>query len=292
MTPFIFSITPSTVCYYLVNKLVPLFILCITSLYLGGKKLLEDRAPSVLPLCRFPQPLGQCLGSGHAHRVSALFAEWMNEWVNLKKNLPLKLSSADGKCHFKDKVKIFFPVTQNKMHFLGGGENVHFYSLSLPLCHGFWATDVSTGSSSLLLFGPLHLFKGDRVAQIEPVASPDMWSTSTSWVLCPSCIWAKSTLVGKCLSFFYRGPNFAQSVKNLPAMQKTWIRFLGREDSLEKEMATHSSVLAWRIPMDRGVWQVTVQGVTRVGHDLATKPPLPPISNWINILKIRMALKA
>ena len=52
--------------------------------------------------------------------------------------------------------------------------------------------------------------------------------------------------------FFCRGPNFAQSVKNLPAMQKTWIRFLGRGDSLEKEMATHSSVLAWRIPMDRG----------------------------------------
>ena len=40
----------------------------------------------------------------------------------------------------------------------------------------------------------------------------------------------------------------AQSVKNLPAMQDTWVRFLGREDPLEKEMATHSSILAWRIP--------------------------------------------
>ena len=40
----------------------------------------------------------------------------------------------------------------------------------------------------------------------------------------------------------------AQSVKNLPAMQKTWVQFLGREDPLEKEMATHSSILAWRIP--------------------------------------------
>ena len=40
----------------------------------------------------------------------------------------------------------------------------------------------------------------------------------------------------------------AQSVKNLLAMQETWVRFLGREDSLEKETATHSSVLAWRIP--------------------------------------------
>ena len=40
----------------------------------------------------------------------------------------------------------------------------------------------------------------------------------------------------------------AQLVKNLPAMQETQIRFLGREDPLEREMATHSSILAWRIP--------------------------------------------
>ena len=40
----------------------------------------------------------------------------------------------------------------------------------------------------------------------------------------------------------------AQLVKNLPAVQETWVRFLGWEDLLEKEMATHSSILAWRIP--------------------------------------------
>ena len=40
----------------------------------------------------------------------------------------------------------------------------------------------------------------------------------------------------------------AQSVKNLPEMQETWVRSLGQEDSLEKEMETHSSILAWRIP--------------------------------------------
>ena len=38
------------------------------------------------------------------------------------------------------------------------------------------------------------------------------------------------------------------SVKNLPAMQETWVQFLGWEDALEKEMATHSSILAWKIP--------------------------------------------
>ena len=40
----------------------------------------------------------------------------------------------------------------------------------------------------------------------------------------------------------------AQSVKNLPAMQETWVQFLGQEDFLEKGMPTHSSILAWRIP--------------------------------------------
>ena len=45
---------------------------------------------------------------------------------------------------------------------------------------------------------------------------------------------------------------------------------------LEKEMAIHSSILAWRIPMDRGAWQATVHGVLRVRHDLASKPPPPP----------------
>ena len=59
----------------------------------------------------------------------------------------------------------------------------------------------------------------------------------------------------------------AQLVKNLPAMQETQVWFLGWEDPLEKEITTHSGVLAWRIPMDRGAWQAIVHGVTRVGHD-------------------------
>ena len=50
--------------------------------------------------------------------------------------------------------------------------------------------------------------------------------------------------------------------KNLPAMQETWLKSLGWEDPLEEGMATHSSLLAWRIPMDRGAWQATVHGVT------------------------------
>ena len=50
-------------------------------------------------------------------------------------------------------------------------------------------------------------------------------------------------------------------IKNLLAMQETWIQFLGWEDPLEEGMATHSSILAWRIPMDRGAWWTIVHGV-------------------------------
>ena len=51
--------------------------------------------------------------------------------------------------------------------------------------------------------------------------------------------------------------------KNPPAMLETWVRSLGWEDPLEEGMATHSSILAWRIPMDRGAWWATVQGVSK-----------------------------
>ena len=50
----------------------------------------------------------------------------------------------------------------------------------------------------------------------------------------------------------------AQSVKNLPAVRDTWVRSLSWEDPLEEGMATHSSILAWRIPLDRGAWRATV----------------------------------
>ena len=54
-----------------------------------------------------------------------------------------------------------------------------------------------------------------------------------------------------------------QVVKNLPAMRETWLPSLGWEDPLEEEMATHSTILAWRIPMGRGAWRATVQGVAK-----------------------------
>ena len=55
----------------------------------------------------------------------------------------------------------------------------------------------------------------------------------------------------------------AQTVKNPPAMQKTWVQSLGWEDPLEEGIATHSSILAWRISMGRGAWQPIVHGVAK-----------------------------
>ena len=55
----------------------------------------------------------------------------------------------------------------------------------------------------------------------------------------------------------------AQMVKNLPAMWETWVQSLGWEDSLEEGMTTHSSILAWKIPMHRGVWWAAVHGVAK-----------------------------
>ena len=59
----------------------------------------------------------------------------------------------------------------------------------------------------------------------------------------------------------------AQTVKNLPAVQETWVRSLCWKDPLEETMATHSSILAWRIPMDKGAWRAKFMGLQRVGHD-------------------------
>ena len=52
-------------------------------------------------------------------------------------------------------------------------------------------------------------------------------------------------------------------VENPPAVWETWVPSLGWEDALEEGMVTHSSILAWRIPMDKGAWRATVHGVAK-----------------------------
>ena len=71
------------------------------------------------------------------------------------------------------------------------------------------------------------------------------------------------------LSKIYFGASLvAQAVKRLPAMQETWARSLGQEDPLEKEMATHFSIPAWRIPWTEEPGRLQSVGSQKVGHDL------------------------
>ena len=59
----------------------------------------------------------------------------------------------------------------------------------------------------------------------------------------------------------------AQTIKRLPAVQETRVRFLGREYPLEKEMATHSSTLAWKTPLTEEPHRLQSMGSQRIGHD-------------------------
>ena len=63
----------------------------------------------------------------------------------------------------------------------------------------------------------------------------------------------------------------ARMLNRQPTMQEIRVQSLGWEDPLEKEMATHSSILAMENPVDRGAWQAAIHGVARIGHDLASK---------------------
>ena len=67
-------------------------------------------------------------------------------------------------------------------------------------------------------------------------------------------------------SRFPRAP-VAQTVKRLPTTRETWLQPLGRKDPLEKEMATHSSILAWKIPWMEEPGRLQSMGLQRVGHD-------------------------
>ena len=81
----------------------------------------------------------------------------------------------------------------------------------------------------------------------------------------------------------------AQRLKCLPPMQETRVRSLGREDPLEKEMVTHFSILAWRIPWTEKLGGLQSTGSQRVWHNRATAPPPPPyrqasqVAQWYRI---------
>ena len=71
----------------------------------------------------------------------------------------------------------------------------------------------------------------------------------------------------KLIYILLRASLVAQKVKCVPAMQETWVRFLGQEDPLEKEMTIHPSTLAWKIPWMEEPDRLQSMGSRRVGHD-------------------------
>ena len=82
-----------------------------------------------------------------------------------------------------------------------------------------------------------------------------IWISTLWWIVWP------------CFDFSLRAFFVAQTVKNLPAMRMTLVRTLGQEDPLEKEMATHSNILAWRIPWTEDPGGLQSMGSQRVAHN-------------------------
>ena len=111
-------------------------------------------------------------------------------------------------------------------------------------------------SNHLILCRPLlpSVFPSITVFSSQSVVCirwPKYWSFSFS--ISPSNEY--SALISFRMDWFdLRDFSIAQMVKSLPAIQGTWVQSLGQEDPLEKEMATHSSTLAWKNPMDREAW--------------------------------------
>ena len=121
-------------------------------------------------------------------------------------------------------------------------------------------------------FGPKQ---GKKSVKREPNAySQEVWEGHHSTATIPTetfpslppthenKITSTNSLVFPCKAFLV-----AQTVKNQPAMQKTWVPSLGREDPLEKGMATHSSILAWTIPWTEEPGRLQSMGSQGVGHD-------------------------
>ena len=105
--------------------------------------------------------------------------------------------------------------------------------------------------------GALHTWTMHPFSTLLPLASEHFSSSSLSFLL--------GCLPGPLLP--HRASLVAQMVKNLPAMQETKVRCLGQEDPLEKGMAVHSRVLAWRIPWTEEPGGLQCMGSQRVGRD-------------------------
>ena len=97
-------------------------------------------------------------------------------------------------------------------------------------------------------------------------------SSSRVWEVQWFCVFTNTHHFSLFIFSHFNRSLVAQSVKNAPAMWETWVWSLGWEDPLEEGMATHSSILAWRIPMDRGAWWPTAHGAEKSQTRLSGQP--------------------
>ena len=147
-------------------------------------------------------------------------------------------------------------------------------------------SDVCRKSSTPCAIDLLFSTKSFKIANIvlryAPNFSKALWRTIKRKNLYRTVVWYFVPLYG----YIWASP-VAQMVKNPPAMWETWVCSLGWEDLLEKEMEAHSSILAWRIPMDRGAWWATVHGVTKSQTQLSSRHGMACfIFVWIKLERI------
>ena len=131
--------------------------------------------------------------------------------------------------------------------------------------HGYFmclirpSSEVKVAQLCPTLCDPMH-YTVHGILQLSHKGSPRI----LEWVAYPFFSWyswPKNWTWISCIAGGFLTNSVAQLVKSLPAMQETWVQSLGWEDPLEKEMATHSSILAWRIP-----WTEEPGGLESMGH--------------------------
>ena len=104
---------------------------------------------------------------------------------------------------------------------------------------------------------------------------------------CPCCCLCQYSWQEPVCSWQYLDFPIAQMVKNLPAMKEIRVQSLGREDPLEKGMAIHSSILAWRIPWAEKPGGLQSMRWKRVGHDWATNARMHDLNVWLTWFYLR-----
>ena len=116
---------------------------------------------------------------------------------------------------------------------------------------------------------PAEELKDCYVHSLKWSEDPDQRLHHCFLIAPPLFLHSLPSLISSCwkLPFGIRASLVAQRVKHPRVMRETWVRSLGREDPLEKEMASHSGTLAWKNPMDGEACRLQSVGSQRVGHD-------------------------